>query len=66
LWDRLLVTRWPFLILRALWSAYNGPDRTRLTQWAVRPAETRARLLALTERAERFAGHQERKKGKSA
>jgi aminoglycoside phosphotransferase (APT) family kinase protein len=66
LWDRLLVTRWPFLILRALWSAYNGPDRVRLTQWAVQPAETRARLLALTERAECFAGHQDRKKGKRA
>lgn len=66
LWDRLLVTRWPFLLLRALWSAYNGPDRVRLTQWAVRPAETRSRLLALTERAERFARHQERAEGKRA
>jgi thiamine kinase-like enzyme len=54
-WDRLLLTRWPFLILRALWSAHNGPDRVRLTRPRASPTELRARLVRTIERAERFA-----------
>jgi hypothetical protein len=53
-WDRLLLTRWPFLILRGLWSAYNGPDRVRLTEVETSPTELRARLVRTIERAERF------------
>jgi hypothetical protein len=53
-WDHLLLARWPFLILRALWSAYNGPDRVRLTQIEVSPTELRARLRRTIERAERY------------
>jgi hypothetical protein len=55
-WDRLLVTRWPFLILRWLWSEHHGPDRLRLTQPSTDPSELRARLVRFVERAERFAG----------
>jgi aminoglycoside phosphotransferase (APT) family kinase protein len=53
-WDRLLLTRWPLLILRALWTAHNGPDRVRLTQSQASPTELRARLVRTIERAERF------------
>jgi aminoglycoside phosphotransferase (APT) family kinase protein len=60
LWDRLLVTRWPFLILRALWSIYNGPDRVRLTRPDFDPLKVRAHLVRLIQRAERFALCQER------
>lgn len=56
-WDRILATRWPFLILRWLWSEHNGPDRVRLTQPAADRAELRARLVSFVERAERLAGH---------
>ena len=53
-WDRILATRWPFMILRWLWSEHNGPDRLRLTQPAADLAELRARLLHFIERAERL------------
>jgi hypothetical protein len=53
-WDRLLLTRWPFLILRVLWSVHNGPDRVRLTQSRASPTELRARLVRTIERAERY------------
>jgi aminoglycoside phosphotransferase (APT) family kinase protein len=53
-WDRLLVTRWPFLVLRTLWSAYNGPDRVRLTQPAIDSVALRQRLVRFVERAERL------------
>jgi aminoglycoside phosphotransferase (APT) family kinase protein len=53
-WDRLLLTRWPFQILRALWSAHNGPDRVRLTRLEASPTALRARLVRTIERAERF------------
>jgi hypothetical protein len=56
LWDHLLVTRWPFLVLRTLWSVYNGPDRLRLTQPDLDPVELRIRLVRLIERAERQFG----------
>jgi aminoglycoside phosphotransferase (APT) family kinase protein len=54
LWDALLVARWPFLLLRWLWSVHNGPDRVRLSVQEVRAAELRRRLMALIERAEAF------------
>jgi len=52
-WNRLLATRWPFLILRWLWSQHHGSDRVRLTQPAADVAELRARLVRFIERAER-------------
>jgi len=53
-WDRLRATRWPFLILRWLWSEYHGPERLRLTQPVADVAELRARLVHFIERAEHF------------
>jgi thiamine kinase-like enzyme len=53
-WDRLLATRWPFLVLRVLWSAYHGPDRVRLTRPDVDPIALRERLVRYIERAECF------------
>ena len=53
-WDRLLSTRWPFLILRALWSADNGSDRVRLTRPGTDSVELRTRLVCTIERAEHF------------
>lgn len=55
IWDRIITTRWCFLILRWLWSLDNGPDRTRLTQPTADPAQLRARLVYFIERAERIA-----------
>jgi len=52
LWDRLLATRWPFLILRWLWSVHHGPDRVRLTQPDADPVELRTCLIRFIERAE--------------
>ncbi|MFQ5343835.1 MAG: hypothetical protein ACE5F6_20015, partial [Anaerolineae bacterium] len=54
-WDRLLATRWPFLILRWLWSERHGPDRERLTRPAADPSELRARLVRFIQRAEQMA-----------
>jgi len=54
LWDRLMVTRWPFLTLRWLWSQYNGPDRVRLSPLNADPQELTARLVRLIERAESY------------
>jgi aminoglycoside phosphotransferase (APT) family kinase protein len=54
-WDRLRATRWPFLILRWLWSEHHGPDRVRLTRPVADPDELRARLVRFIERAEHFA-----------
>jgi hypothetical protein len=53
-WDRLLVTRWPFLILRRLWSAINGPDRVRLNKPTADLTELWGQLNKLIERAEAF------------
>jgi thiamine kinase-like enzyme len=55
-WDRIIVTRWPFLILRWLWSLHNGPDRLRLTPYTADPDEVRARMVRLIARAEEFRG----------
>lgn len=54
-WDHLRATRWPFLILRWLWSEHHGPDRVRLTRPVADLAELRVRLVHFIERAERFA-----------
>ncbi|MGA9349149.1 MAG: aminoglycoside phosphotransferase family protein [Anaerolineae bacterium] len=54
-WDCLRVTRWPFLILRWLWSEHHGSDRVRLTRPAADPVELRTRLVRFIERAEDFA-----------
>jgi aminoglycoside phosphotransferase (APT) family kinase protein len=51
-WDRLLATRWPFLVLRMLWSTHNGSDRVRLTRPDVDPVALRERLVRFIERAE--------------
>jgi len=56
-WDRIITTRWCFLMLRALWSAHNGPDRVRLSRLPADPAQLRARLIQFIERAERLAAH---------
>lgn len=53
-WDCLLSTRWPLIVLRALWSAYNGPDRLRLTMHPVEPGILRTRLEKMIEGAEDF------------
>jgi thiamine kinase-like enzyme len=53
-WDHLITTRWPFLVLRVLWSLSNGPDRLRLSQPQHDPVEVRARLHRFVERAECF------------
>ena len=52
-WDHILSARWPFLILRRLWSQFNGPDRLRLTQSTADVDELRGRLALFIERAER-------------
>jgi aminoglycoside phosphotransferase (APT) family kinase protein len=54
LWDALLAARWPFLVLRWLWSIYNGPDRERLSMPQAQAAEVRLQMERLIERAERF------------
>jgi aminoglycoside phosphotransferase (APT) family kinase protein len=54
-WDGLRATRWPFLILRWLWSEYHGPDRVRLTRPAADVAELRIRLVRFIQMAEYFA-----------
>jgi aminoglycoside phosphotransferase (APT) family kinase protein len=51
-WDRIITTRWAFLILRALWSAHNGPDRVRLSRLPMPADQLRARLVQFIERAE--------------
>ncbi|HET7091724.1 MAG TPA: aminoglycoside phosphotransferase family protein [Anaerolineae bacterium] len=51
-WDCILATRWPLLIVRLLWSQHNGPDRPRLSQPAVELAEVRERFVRFIRRAE--------------
>jgi len=62
MWDLVLSTRWPFLILRVYRSQFHGPDRVRLSQPDEDPAELHARLVRAIDRAERFilAGRSER------
>jgi aminoglycoside phosphotransferase (APT) family kinase protein len=52
IWDHILATRWPLLILRALWSSHNGPDRERLSQVNTPSAQYYLRLRVYLERAE--------------
>ena len=52
-WDRIIATRWCFLVLRGLWSLHNGPDRVRLTRVETDPDTVHARLLRFIARAER-------------
>lgn len=52
LWDYLLAARWPFLVLRWLYSVHNGSERVRLTLQSVRAGELRDRLVRLIVRAE--------------
>ncbi len=56
-WDCFLSIRWPFLVLRWLWSLHNGPDRPRLTQVHADPAKVRGRLVRSIECAEWFKGN---------
>jgi hypothetical protein len=51
-WDCILATRWPLLMLRLLWSQSNGPDRIRLTQTVADRRDVRARMVRFIERAE--------------
>lgn len=60
-WDRLLSSRWPFLVLRVLWSTYHGSDRVRLTRPESDPQALCARLRHTIDRAECFVLDQERK-----
>ena len=53
-WDSLLAVRWPFLVLRLLWSRANGDDRLRLSRLEGDKVELWDRLEWLVERAERF------------
>ncbi len=53
-WDHIIAVRWCFLVLRHLWSQFNGPDRVRLTHHAADAQEVRSRLVRFIERAEEF------------
>jgi len=53
-WDQLLAARWPFLLLRTLWSAYDGLDRVRLTHPDTDPEQARAHFVRTLERAETY------------
>jgi aminoglycoside phosphotransferase (APT) family kinase protein len=53
-WDHILVTRWPFLILRSLWSNHNGPDRERLSTVAISKDQLHQRLRKMIRKAECF------------
>lgn len=50
--DRLLVSRWPLLALRLLWSQANGTDRLRLSQTTEDQTALWARFIRFIERAE--------------
>ena len=52
IWDLILVTRWPFLILRVLWSNHNGPDRERLSRIETPSDRLLKRLVYYIELAE--------------
>jgi thiamine kinase-like enzyme len=53
-WDSILVTRWPLLVLRWLWTLFNGPDRERLTTHEDDPGKVRDKMTHLIDRAEHF------------
>ena len=50
--DRLLVSRWPLLVLRLLWSQANGTDRLRFSQVQEDRTMLWARFIRFIERAE--------------
>ncbi len=52
IWDHILATRWPLLILRVLWSNHNGPDRKRLSNLVIPTDQLLARLVYYLELAE--------------
>jgi aminoglycoside phosphotransferase (APT) family kinase protein len=54
LWDALLAARWPFLMLRWLWSLHNGLDRERLSTPQAQADELYQQMVALIERAENY------------
>ena len=58
-WDCLLATRWPFLVLRWLWSEHHGPDRLRLTRFTGDEAEMWDRFVRFIERADYALRHSE-------
>jgi hypothetical protein len=53
-WDHVLAVRWPFLVLRLLWSNHNGPDRERLSSADIPSAQLYQRLMVTIQKAERF------------
>jgi Ser/Thr protein kinase RdoA (MazF antagonist) len=55
LWDDLLSVRWPFLVLRLLWSQAKGPDRLRLTRPSMEPMTLWTRFERLLARAEAWS-----------
>jgi aminoglycoside phosphotransferase (APT) family kinase protein len=54
-WDRVVSARWPFLILRRLWSWENSSQSERLRQPDFNPAEFRRRFMLSLGRAEKFS-----------
>ncbi len=54
IWDHILATRWPLLILRALWSNHNGPDRKRLSTVEFTSESLFQRLRSYIRRAEKL------------
>lgn len=54
IWDHILAVRWPLIILRALWSNHNGPDRVRLSNVEVSSTHRYRRLHDTVLRAEIF------------
>ena len=53
-WDYILAVRWPFLILRVLWSNYNGPDRERLSTVEISSEQLHRRLISTIQKAEKL------------
>jgi aminoglycoside phosphotransferase (APT) family kinase protein len=53
-WDHIIAVRWCFLVLRHLWTVFNGPDRVRLSQKPADADDVRYRLVRFIERAEKL------------
>jgi aminoglycoside phosphotransferase (APT) family kinase protein len=53
-WDHIIAVRWCFLVLRHLWSIFNGPDRVRLSQQPADADDVRYRLVRFIERSEQL------------
>jgi aminoglycoside phosphotransferase (APT) family kinase protein len=54
IWDRIVSTRWPFLILRSMWNSSGGTDRSQKGSPAEENKDLQLRLLQTIERAEHF------------